>query len=87
MHTEIRKWSRATNYPCGAYVLYTEDKEMKDIALRWSDLGGTQTYFRSDGKGAKEVGWDLIFPRPKTRKLDEILRRKLLACCEEGNEN
>jgi hypothetical protein len=86
MHTEIRKWSKATNYPYGAYVFYTEDKEMKDIAMRWNDLGGIQTYLRSDGKGAKEMGWDLIFPRPKARKFDESLRRKLSACCEEGDE-
>jgi len=83
MYTEVRTWSKTTNYPLGAYVLYTEDKEMKDIAMRWSDFGGIQTYYKTDKKGAKEVGWDLIFPRPGIRKYDENLKRKLLAC-EEG---
>ena len=83
MHTKIRKWSKAINYPYGAYILYTKNKEMKDIAMRWSDFSGIQTYYKTDGKGAKEMGWDLIFPRPGIRKRDKSLKRRLLACCEE----
>jgi len=83
MGTELRTWSKAINYPYGAYVLYTEDKEIKDIAMRWNDLRGTQTYYQSDGK---MIGWDLIFPRPKARKLDMSLKRRLLGCCEERDE-
>ena len=81
MYTEVRTWSKTTNYPLGAYVLYTEDKEMKDIAMRWSDFGGIQIYY----KGNKAAGWDLIFPRPGIRKRDESLKRRLLAC-EEDHE-
>lgn len=83
MGTELRTWSKATNYPHGAYILYTEDKEMKDIALRWNDLRGTQTYYQGDGK---MIGWDLIFPRPKTRKLDMSLKKRLLGCCGEDEQ-
>lgn len=82
MNTEVRKWSKATNYPYGAYVLYTESKELKDIAKRWNDLSGTQSYFN----GKKVMGWDLIFPRPENKKLDMSLKRRLLGCCEENHE-
>lgn len=79
MHTELRRWSKATNYPYGAYILYTESKEIKDIAKRWNDLGGIHPYYQGD----KTIGWDLIFPRPKTRRLDISLKKRLLGCCEE----
>ena len=79
MQAEVRKWSKAINYPYGAYVLYTEDKDLKEIAKHWGDLGGTQTYY----EGNKVTGWDLIFPRPEIEKLDRSLKRRLLACEEE----
>ena len=86
MYTEVRTWSKTTTYPHGAYVLYTEDREMRDIAKRWKDFGGIQIYYKTGGKGAKEMGWDLIFPRPGIRKHDESLKKRLLACCEEKQD-
>jgi len=74
----MRQWKKAANYPNGAYVLYTEDKQIMMGLQRWVGLSGVQTY-SEDGR---QVGWDLIFPRPEMKRADINLKKRLLARCE-----
>lgn len=42
------------------YVLYSEDKELKDKLIRWNAVRIRGTYWNRSQ--AKPIAWDLIFP-------------------------
>ena len=53
---ELRKWSEETD------CLYTEDRRIKDMALRSPDLHVVGTYFRSAGE-RQPFAWDIVGDR------------------------
>ena len=74
----VRGWERASNYPHGAFVLHTQDKELVKTMKRRKGLSGMMVY----STNGEDVAWDLIFLKKAGKKYNDRLKNRLLNQCE-----